>query len=272
MIAVASTALAGVLPLMTEDHHQGAGAEVQLPLPPAVSFAKVPVSRLHLGMTAAEVTAIMGNAANATSWADAGGIPYSRLTFRAEPIRAKVTLKDGKVSSIVLDVLKTGGDDLPANSRKAWPGMHVAAVRFALGEPNEVRHYRLAGIKLDQLVFRHAGDPEVSFFFVAGRVVAKTTGREIPPGIFRLVLPLPPDQKSGRAFPFAQLGMPVVCVSPLYGGEKLHVDYKLNGHSAAHVIYTARGGHELTSATLVEGILTEIEDLGTVPDSVFQSG
>jgi hypothetical protein len=145
-------------------------------------------------------------------------------------------------------------------------------VRFALGEPNEVRHYRLAGIKLDQLVFRHAGDPEVSVFFVADRAVAKTKGLEIPPGIFQLRLPLLPDQNSAQAFRFAQLGMPVTHIAPLYGGEKLHVDYTLNGHSAAHVIYAARGSHELTSATFVEGVLTEIEDLGTLPDSVFQAG
>jgi hypothetical protein len=272
MTLVAATALAGVLPLMAEDHHQGAGAEVQLPLPPAVSFAKVPVSRLHLGMTAAEVTAIMGNAANATSWADAGGIPYSWLTFQEAPIAAKVTLKAGKVSSIALDAFKTGADDLPEYSRRAWPGMRIAAVRFALGAPNEVRQHRLSGIKLEQLIFRHAGDPDVSVFIVADRVIAKTIGREIPSGIFRLVLPLPPDQKSGRVFRFAQLGMPATCVSPLYGREKLHVDYTLNGRSAAHVIYAARGGHELTSVTFVEGVLTEIEDLGALPESVFQAG
>ena len=222
-------------------------------------------------MTAAELTSIMGDASKATSWVD-GGIEVRRLDFPAGPIHSKVTLKDGKVSSVVLDVFRVDNGALPAFSRQAWPGMIRSAVQRALGAPIDVIHQTFFGIKLDQLVFQHSGEPEVSVFFVADRVVAKSVGRSIPPEIFQVDLPSPPDLASGEPIKFPQVGMAASDVEALLGPEKFHVDYTFNGRSACRAIYATRARNSFTSVTFVDGVLTETEDLGRLPDEVFQAG
>ena len=271
VIAVTAAASVGISPLMAREPNQSAGLKVELPSPPQIGFAMVPASRLHLGMTATELTSIMGEASKATVWID-GGIEFRRLDFRAGPIPSKVTLKAGKVSSVVLDVFKVDKDDLPVFSRQAWPGMISAAVQRALGAPIDVSHHTFYAIKLDQLVFQQSGEPEVSVFFVANRVVAKSVGRSIPPEIFQVDLPSPPDLARREAIKFAQVGMTAHDVKALNGPEKFHVDYTFNGRSVWRAIYETRARNYFTSATFVDGVLTEIEDLGRLPDEVFQAG
>ena|GEM_PF-6721776 len=270
VFAVTAATSAGVFPLMAQESNQSM-ALAELPLPPRVGFAAVPISRLHLGTTAAELTSIMGGASKVTSWVDKG-IEFRALDFSAGPIPSKVTLSAGKVSHIALDVFKVDKCTLPTFSHHAFPGLISACVQRALGAPINVSRHTFFGIKLDQLIFQHSGEPEVSVFFVADRVIAKSVGRTIPPGIFQLDLPSPPDLARADPIRFAQIGMTASDVRPLYGEERLHVDYTFNGHAVWRAMYETRGKDSFTDVTFVDGVLTEIEDLGRLPAEVFQGG
>src|SRR5262249_51401594 len=138
-------------------------------------------------------------------------------------IPSTVTLSDGKVTRVRLDAFRADGSDLPMLSRRAWPGMASSAVRRSLGEPDRIFLYTFFDIKLDQWVYDWAGKSEVSLFFVADRVIAKTVGRQIPQDIFQVRLPAPPQGREWAEEPRA--GMALGDVQALYGEAKLRVDY-----------------------------------------------
>ena len=170
----------------------GTTSEANVPSRPSVEFVSVRASRLHLGITAAEVTAIMGQATKTSDYRNAD-TALQTLDFSAMPIRSKVTLNNGRVSHVALDVFGVGQDDLPAFTHVAWPGLNSATVLRLLGAPHEARNHEFFDIKVDQLIFRRDGEPDVSLFFVADRLVAKRIGQGIPVDLFQVNLPSPPD-------------------------------------------------------------------------------
>jgi len=137
--------------------------QVVAPLGPSVDFVAVRASRLHLGITAAEVTAIMGQATKTSDYRNAD-TALQTLDFSAMPIRSKVTLNNGRVSHVALDVFGVGQDDLPAFTHVAWPGLNSATVLRLLGTPHEARNHEFFDIKVDQLIFRRDGELGVSLF------------------------------------------------------------------------------------------------------------
>src|SRR5262249_36315875 len=213
---------------------------------------------------------IMGNAAK-TERTVVDGIEIRSLDFAAGAIPSRSTLMNGKGSRVALDGVRGGKDDLPRVSRPAGPGIISGPVLRILGSAIDVRHHMFFGIKLDQLVFQRSGQPEVSVFFVADHVVAKALGRGIPPDVFHVDLPSSAESVNEDEMQFAQAGMTTSDILALYGAVKLRVDYTFNGQPASHVIYETRDGHSFTSFTFVDGIVTEFEDIGRLPeDEIFQ--
>src|SRR5262245_55926193 len=223
-------------------------------------------------MTAPDVTAIMGQATTTADDRNAD-IAVQTLDFSAEPIRSKVTLTNGRVSHVVLDVFRVDQDDLPTFTRVAWPGLDSGTVVGLLGKPDDVRHYAFFDIKVDQLIFRRAGDPDVSLFFVADRLIAKRAGQDIPIDIFRVNLPSPPDETGEEPVEESvRAGTKASDVKALYGAARLEVAYRFNGQAAGHAIYATRPGGPFVSLTLVDGIVTEFVDIGRFPDDDVFAG
>jgi hypothetical protein len=197
----------------------------EMPCSPSVDFLAVRAARLHLDMSAAEVAAIMGEPAKTASYV-VGGASVQSLDYSAEPIRTKITLTDGRLSGVALDVFRVDGDDLPGFTRAAWPGLNSATVWRMLGTPSDIRRHTFFGIEMDQLIFRPAGEPEVSLFFVSDRLIAKRAGQDIPRDIFRVTLPSPPEAMIEGP---VQIGMTASNVQALYGLPRLHVPYRSTG-------------------------------------------
>lgn len=248
---------------------RGVAPGVGTPSSPRVDFVPVRAGGLHLGMTSSEVARIMGNAVQSKAEADVG---VSMTEFPAEPIATKVTITDGKLSGVTLDIARIDEHRLPAFGRLARPGMSGASVRYLLGTPSDVRTYTFFSIKLDELIFRRPSEPDVSVFFVADRVVAEQVRGDIPVDIFRVALPSPPDTTSEEDDEgFILLGMKVSDVKSRYGAMYLDVNYTFNGQPAEHAIYETHSGGSFTEFTFVGGVLTEFADLGRLPtDPLFQ--
>jgi hypothetical protein len=238
--------------------------------PPHVNFLATPASQLHLGMTAQDVTRVMGDAPRETIFA-AEGANMRRLEYPG-PIPSKVTLTDGKVSRVTLDAFRVDKDDLPAYSRKAWPGMAAGAVRHMLGEPAEVLHHTLSGINVDQWVYSRAGLADLSVFFRADRVVARAVDREVPADLFVVDLPSPPEATSEGPMPTPHLGMTASDIEEIYGAAKFRVDYIFNGQPASRLVFETSAKGTFAGITFVDGVVTEFENLGRMPDDApFQS-
>jgi hypothetical protein len=243
-----------------------AAAQFDAPMQPRVESVTIHASELRLGMTEQEMSRIMGEPIRATDYM-AGGVKRRKLDFSG-PIPSTVVIANGEVSRVAVDVFQVDKGDLPAFSRKAWPGMATSAVRRSLGDPSDIRHYAFFGIKLDQWVYAGSVEPEVSLFFAADRVIAKTLGRRIPRDIFQVRLPGPPLQPRNLT-EGPRVGMAIDDVQALYGEMKLHVGYVFNGQRASRVIFETRTQGSFTAVTFVDGRLIEFEDLGRLPDAGF---
>ena len=247
------------------------GSEViNPPAAPHVCLVTTPASELSLGMTAQDTTRIMGNAAKERDFVT-DGIESRTLEFSGA-IPSKVILTDGKMSRVTLDTFRADKDDLPAFSRNAWLGMASSAVRHMLGEPTDVLHHAFFGINVDQLVFARAGEAEVSVFLRADRVIAKALGRDVPANLFRVDLPSPPLARSEGPITAPHVGMRASDIEELYGAVKFRVDYVFNGQPASRVVFETGRSGTYAGVTFVDGVVTEFEDLGPVPDDASLQG
>jgi hypothetical protein len=231
-------------------------------LPPTVDHIATSARQLDLGMTAQQVLRIMGEPAKTTAFS-MDGAEQCKLEF-AGAVPTEIILTDGKMSSVKLDVFRPDKTNLPAFGRVAWPGLAESAARHVLGEPIEIRHHNLFGINVDQWVFVRAGQSDLSVFFRAGRVIARAIGREVPDDLFRVELPSPPKAEGRMLAP--RLGMTTKDIEELYGAPHYRVDYVFNGQSSLHAVYKVSETGTFTALTFVDGVVTELEDLGRMPD------
>ena len=241
-----------------------AGHAAEAPLPPQVNFVATPANRLRLGMTGDEVVHVMGKAAKETDFA-VGSTRIRKLEF-TDAIPGQVVLSDGKLSHVTLDPFRMQEAALPSFVRRVRPGFASSVVRRALGEPTVRVRHTFFGIELDQWVFTRPGEVDVSVFFRADRVIARAVGREIPSGLFRVELPSPPDAKGEEALLAARVGMLENELKELYGAPLYRVDCVFNGQAASHVVYQTGRARMFAGFTVVDGVVTELEDLGRMPD------
>ena len=232
--------------------------------PPTVDHVATPARQLDLGMTAGQVLRIMGEPTRTTAFS-MDGRAQSKLEF-TDGVPTRIILSDGKISSVRLDVFRPDKTDLPAFGRAAWPGLAESVVRHVLGEPIEIHHHNLFDINVDQWVFVRAGQADLSVFFRAGRVIARAIGREVPNDLFRVELPSPPNAEGEGRMLAPRLGMTTTDVEALYGAPRYRVDHVFNGQPSSHAVYEVSERRTFTALTFVEGVVTELEDLGRMPD------
>jgi len=239
-------------------------AAAEAPLPPRVHFVATPASQLHLGMTADEVIRVIGKSAREKDFAI--GTSQIRKFELADAIRGQVILSDGKVTRVTLDVFRMEKDALSSSLRKAWPGLADSAVRRVLGEPTDVLHHTFFGINVDQWVFARAGEADVSVFFRDGRVVARLVGRDVPQDLFRVDLPSQTGLENEGPLLSPRVGMMASDIAKLCGPVKFRVDYVVNGQGASRVIFEPRSKGTFVGVIFVDGIATELENFGRLPD------
>src|SRR5262245_16045745 len=98
-------------------------SQSDLLLPPCVDHVAVRASHLHQGMSVAEVERIMGAPAGVETYdGDDGSVRV--VSYPREPIATKVTISDGKVSRVALDIAGVDERAMPAYTGPAWLGMH----------------------------------------------------------------------------------------------------------------------------------------------------
>jgi hypothetical protein len=96
-------------------------------LPPRIECIPTPATRLYMGMSEADVEQTMGAAAEVAT-SESAGLKIRVLKYRLSPIPAKITISDGRVSGVALDIAAADDRELPTYSRSVWPGMHRTAV------------------------------------------------------------------------------------------------------------------------------------------------
>jgi hypothetical protein len=121
-------------------------------LPPRVERVPTPATRLYMGMPKADVERTMGAAAEVAT-PESAGVMVRVLKYRLSPIPAKITISDGRVSGVALDIAADDDRELPTFSRSVWPGIHRMAALRMLGAPAEDRLRESLGMKLEHMIF-----------------------------------------------------------------------------------------------------------------------
>jgi hypothetical protein len=259
---LASTAMVSLAP--------AASHAAEAPLPPRVNYIATLASQLPLGMRADDETRLMGNPSKETDFA-IGSVQMRKLEF-ADPIPGQTILSAGKFSRVTLDAFRMEKDALPSFIRQAWPGLASSAVRRALGEPAAVFCHTFFGIEVDQWIYARPGRGDVSLFFRADRVIAKAVGRDVPADLFQVNLPLPPQADSEAPMREPRLGMTAHDVRELAGAPRFRVDHVRNGQPASREVYESQDNETFVAFTFVDGVMTEFENLGRMPDDTSFQG
>ena len=75
-----------------------------------------------MGMPEADVEQTMGAAAEVAT-SDSAGVNIRVLKYRLSQIPTKITISDGRVSGVALDIAAADDPELPTHGRSVWPGM-----------------------------------------------------------------------------------------------------------------------------------------------------
>jgi hypothetical protein len=246
-------------------------------LPPRVESIATKATLLHWGMPENEVLQIMRATADIATHEGLGG-KVRVLRYPLEPIPTKITILDGRVSGVALDIAVTDERALPAYGRSVWIGMRRIAVLRIMGAPREDRSYDKFGLKLEQMIFERQGQPDLSVFLIGKRVAKKQVGRELPPDIFSVSLPLAPngsdreiDAQGGKDK--IKIGIGVRDVEAMFGAPRMSVPYSFKGRPAEYRIHETEPAGSFACFTFVDGVLVEFVDGGRVPlDQILGGG
>jgi hypothetical protein len=124
-----------VLPVSAQPTAQRESVQPDPLLPPRVERVTSRATLLRWGMPQDEVERIMGPAADVTV-SDIGGDQVRLLRYRLERMPAKITISNGKLSGVTLDIAAIDDREVPAYARSVWPGIHRMAVLWMIGEPS----------------------------------------------------------------------------------------------------------------------------------------
>jgi hypothetical protein len=278
---IAALWLTAVSPVMAQKYSSG---EVETSrhdslLPPRVDRVDVRASLLYWGMPGADVEQIMGVSAELQTYDGPGG-NVRVLSYPTEPIATIVSIRNGQVSGVRLDLAGNDEPTLPAYSRPVWLGMDRTTALRILGDPTYDQLHDSLDMKLEHMIFARPGQPDVSVFLIGGRVAGKKVGRDLPSDILGFALPLPPKATNGetdaqsvpRNERQVRVGMRINEIQALFGTPKLLVDYEFKGRPANHRIYQTNEDGSFGSFTFVDGVLIEFGGGGTTPLSQVLDG
>jgi hypothetical protein len=233
-----------------------------------VAHVRVRATLLHWGMSPADIARAIGAPSQVDAADDEGTVRV--LRYSAEPIATTVTITDGKLSGVALDVAGVDDPALPNFARVAWLGMNRTTVLGRLGMPAENHLRDFDGMNVEQMIFERPREPDVSIFLIDGRVVAKKVGRSFPADILGFALPLAPDPADDEGNEIADgsqkqlvaVGMKGSELRAQFGAPKLQVHYTFKGHAAEHALYETSPGKSFGRFSLIDGVLIDFADGG----------
>jgi hypothetical protein len=264
VLVAAAGAVVGQFPTTTTARNLMETSQRDPLLPPRVDHIGIRATLVHSGMSAVGVERIMGKPTQ-VDVADDEDRSVRVLKFPTEPIATTITITEGKLSGVALDVAGIDDPELPNFSHAAWLGMSRTAVLQTLGTPAEDHLQDGYGMTVEQMIFERPCLPDVSVFLIDGHVAAKKVGRSFPADILSFALPLAPDPTDDeiddlpdwtKERPIA-VGIKASELQALFGTPKLHVDYRFKGRPAEYAIYEMSPGQSFGRFTFIDGVLTE---------------
>jgi hypothetical protein len=270
LLAAAAGIVVAQLPATAQNRvaSEGETSQRQQLLAPTIGHVAVRATLLHWGMLQADIARVMAAPSQVDGADDEGTVIV--LRYSAEPIATTVTITDGMLSGVALDVARVDDPALPNFVRAAWLGMDRAAVLRILGMPAENHLRHCDGMNVEQMIFERPGEPDVSIFLIGGRVAAKKVGRPFPADVLGFALPLAPDpaddeseERGDRSQKqVVAVGMKESELRAQFGAPKLQTHYTFRGHAADHAIYEMSPGKSFVRFTLIDGVVIDFADGG----------
>jgi len=219
----------------------------------AALHAETCVSGLWVGSEAAEVERVLGQP-TASSVIDEPEGDNRALLYANEPIPTRVTITNGRVSAIALELVSINEAALPPRARVVIPMMLRNGLLTLLGKPEADEKSILSAIEIERMRFARAGEPEFTVFLADGIVVDVRPENETPRDILRVVLPTPvPDTSMGTDL---RIGLSPEQATSLLGAAWIPIHSRIKGQPVLYATYRERGGIRLVSLTFTGGTLT----------------
>jgi outer membrane protein assembly factor BamE (lipoprotein component of BamABCDE complex) len=226
------------------------------------------VSQLHAGADAAEVARVLGRPTTSTLPGGSEGTNLA-LRYAEEPVQTHVTLTGGRVTAIALDLLYIDIPSLPASARMLKPTMARGAVLALLGRPKTDETWMASDLKIEQMIYAQASEPNFSVFLSDGLVIDVRAGAAKPPHIEHIVLPAAvPDALIG---PGLSIGLNPKQAAVFLGRLIWEpITSALKGQPTLYATYQERDGPRYASLTFTGGTLTAFSIWS--PDSALNLG
>ncbi len=214
----------------------------------------MPVSTLRAGAEAAEVERVLGRPTT-TTVLEAGAGDSRALVYAEGPVRTQVTITDGHISAIALDLLPIDTASLPAHARMVRPMMMRGGVLALLGRPAADERGTAFGLESEWMLFARAGERDFSILLVDGMVVDVRSGGGERSDIRRLVLPAAIADASAEKD--LSIGLSPEQAAPLLGPEAwMATTSTLERQPVLYATHHERAGPRLVSLTYTGGALT----------------
>ena len=260
LLLIATTSLLAaqlVSPVTAHEYRSGEAPHHDILRPPRVDRVDVRARLLRWGMPSADVERIMGASAEVQAYDGPGG-SVRVLSYPTEPIATIVSIHNGQLAGVRLDLAGMDERTLPAYGRPVWLGMDRATVLRILGVPADDQPHDSFGMELEHMIFARPGQPDVSVYLMDDRVVAKNVGRAVPDDILRVVLPSLHDLTAEEANEqLVGIGMAATQVRALYGAPKVLVNSTFKGQPVEYAIFETKAAKSFGRFTFIGGVLTE---------------
>ncbi len=213
-------------------------------------------SSLQEGMTQEQVEHIMGKPTDMKIFPNLDA-RVEILKFRREPMVTKVSMTDGNLSGVTIEVKPITRSNLPLYAKALQVGMNRQQVIEQMGQPLDERKKDLSIYQFEQLTFRKGNDLPINVLLRDGFVEAISTGLENPSQLLGVMVPAAPTlSKQTSGSHRIRIGMSPQQVVALFGPPSSFEQGEVQQQQVSHLIYSALNTNATTRLTFTNNVLT----------------
>jgi outer membrane protein assembly factor BamE (lipoprotein component of BamABCDE complex) len=228
---------------------------------PDVPIERQPVraSRLSEGMTKKQVIEAMGKPSDVKVFPNSNS-QIEILNYRQEPLVTKVSIIDGYLSGVTIELKAIATNHLPRFAQNITIGMSRSKLLKLMGKPLVRRSANLSTYKLEQFTYVKEGNLPVNVILQDERVEGINTGLENPGKITKVILPaetpLSKSLSDKDKVNSIRIGMNPQQVIAVFG-EPTAVEFsEVQEQPVAHLVYRALNTNASTQFTFIDNVLT----------------
>ena len=216
----------------------------------------IKASRLHQGMTLAQVEKVMGKPTDTRVFPNLD-MNLKILNYRQEPIITKVSMIDGRLSGVTCELTTLTNNNIPRFARGIRVGMSREDVLKLMGKPVSERRNDVSSYKIERLIYVKNGEPAANVILADDRVEGVNISLETPAQILKVILPATPIMPTREpAYQRIRIGMNQQQVTSIYGQPDFIQPLEYENQKVVNYVYARLNTNASTRFTFINDVLT----------------